>query len=470
MIMSKKTYLTFIFGLIVLLPAQLGAETETVNPTINALISENNDDPAAIQDDSSELAPASVPSDLFIDRIVAIVNEEIITQRELDNAVNSALGNLTQQGIALPDPELLQKQVLEAMIMKSVQLQHAKELGMSISDSDLDETIRRIAEENNLTLQEFYSALERDGVSYNEFRKEIRNEMLIVKLKEREIKNQINVTDGEIDNYLRTQETSGTSNDEYLLGHIMIRITEHLNPAQMGERSARAEQALAKLKEGVDFAQVAAEFSDAPDAMKGGVLDWRPIAQMGPTVMKLLSPLEIGEITPVVKSPEGFHIFKIIDRRELDNEVVMMNQTKARHILVKVNELVSESDAKQEILQLKARIDNGEDFAELAKLFSEDSSASSGGDLGWISPGNTVPPFEKTMNALTPGQVSDPVKTQFGWHLIEVIERREQDVSSQHQRNKARKAISGRKAEVVVEDLLRTLRDQAYVEYRADDI
>ncbi len=470
MIISKKPYLAFIIGFIALLPAQLGAETATVEPTINALISESNDDPTALQEDDSEPIPDSAPRELFVDRIVAIVNEEIITQRELESAINSALGNLTQQGIDLPDPELLQKQVLEAMIMKSIQLQHAKELGMSISDSDLDDTIRRIADENNLSLQEFYSVLERDGISYNDFRKEIGKEMLMVKLKEREIKNQVNVTDGEIDNYLRTQETSGVSNDEYLLGHIMIRITEHLNPEQVSKSSARAEQALKKLNEGVDFAQVAAEFSDAPNAMKGGVLDWRPIAQMGPTFMKMLSPLEINEITPIVKSPEGFHIFKIIDRREQDDAVVMMNQIRARHILAKVNELVSESDAKAEIIQLKARIDNGEDFAELAKQYSEDSSASSGGDLGWISPGNTVPPFEEAMDALSPGEMSAPVKTQFGWHLIEVIERRKQDVSDERERENARKVIRARKAEVVVQDKLNALRDEAYVEYRTKEI
>ncbi len=469
-IMSKKTYLALISGLIILLSEQLWAETLVDDSSVSMQLPEHDNGSSTIQDNHTESVPKNIQSEIAIDRIVAIVNEEIITQRELDNATRSAVTNLMQQGVEPPDPDLLQKQVLEAMIMKSIQLQHAKELGMSISDSKLDETISRIADENNLSLQEFYSVLEQDGVNFNEFRKEIRNEMLTVRLKEREIKNLVNVTDGEVDNYLRTQEASGLGNDEYLLAHIMVSITEHMTPVQINERATRAEQALKKLQEGVDFAQVAAEFSDAPNAMKGGVLEWRPIAQMGPTFMKLLSPLEIGETTPVVKSPDGFHIFKILDQRESNNQIVTINQTQARHILVKINELVSENDAMQEIIQIKARIDNGEDFAELAKLYSEDSSASSGGDLGWLSPGNTVPPFEQAMDALAPGQVSDPVKTQFGWHLIEVIERREQDVSSEHQREKARKAIRTRKAEVVVQDMLRALRDQAYVEYRMEDI
>lgn len=204
--------------------------------------------------------------------------------------------------------------------------------------------------------------------------------------------------------------------------------------------------------------------------MSGGVMDWRPITQMGPTFAQLLSPLEIDEITPVVQSPTGFHIFKLLDRREQEIKSVIVDQTHARHILIKVSELTSESDAKQQIKEIKKRIDNGENFAELAKLYSEDGSASSGGDLGWLSPGNTVAPFEKAMDALLPGQISDPVQSQFGWHLIQVLERRTQDVSDESRRDNARQSIRSRKAEVVIQDFLRQLRDQAYVEYLAEDV
>lgn len=438
----------------------------------------DTDIPLIVNDPDDQESPSELPDQMqrfdqgriVLDQIAAIVNEEVITQLELDNAVITANRNLIQQGIEPPELDSMQTQVLETLVIKSIQLQHAKEIGMSVSDSELDETIHRIADENKLSMQEFYSTLEEDGVSFNRFRQEIRDEIIMARLKERQINSQVNVTEGEIDNFLRTQETSAIGNDEFLLAHILISVTEHMDNIQIHEKSQRAEQALKKLNDGNDFAQVAAEFSDAPDAMSGGILDWRPITQMGPTFGQLLSPLEIGETTPVVQSPNGFHIFKLLDRRAQENRAVFIDKTHARHILIKVNELTSESDAREEIIQLKKRIDNGDNFAELAKLYSEDGSASSGGDLGWLSPGNTVPPFEQAMNKLLPGQISDPVQTQFGWHLIQVLERRTQDVSDESQRESARQAIRTRKAEVVVQEMIRQLRDQAYVEYRADDI
>ncbi|SFL03667.1 periplasmic chaperone for outer membrane proteins SurA [Nitrosomonas aestuarii] len=468
----KKRNITIypFFAFLFLLPVSLAAETMTdVEMEAEASISDNINDAPDTDTEIPDQMPAAQDK-IVLDRIAAIVNEEVITQKELDNAVTTATRNLMQQGIEPPEPDSMQTQVLETLVIKSIQLQHAKEIGMSVSDSELDETIQRIADENKLSIQEFYSVLEQDGISFNKFRHEIRDEIIMARLKERQITSQVNVTEGEIDNFLRTQETSAVGNDEYLLAHILISVTEHMDNTQIHEKSQRAELALEKLQEGADFAHVAAEFSDAPDAMNGGVLDWRPITQMGPTFAQLLSPLEIGEITPVVQSPNGFHIFKLLDRREQENKNVVIDQTQVRHILIKVNELTSESDALEQITDLKARIDNGANFAEIARLHSEDGSASSGGDLGWLSPGNTVPPFEKAMNALLPGQISDPVKSQFGWHLIQVIERRTQDVSNEHQRETARKAIRSRKAEVVVQEMLRQLRDQAYVEYRAEDI
>lgn len=464
--MIKKYCYYFFIALILSHSAALMAD---VPESVIKAFELDTTDASEISADLLEQTPEST-GEIVLDRIVAIVNEEVITQRELDDAVMTATKNLVQQGIEPPDAESMQGQVLETIIIKTIQLQHAKEIGMSVSNSELDETIQRIADENQLTIQEFYSVLEQDGISFNKFREEIRDEIIMAQLKERQVKNQVTVTEGEIDNYLRTQETSADGNDEYLLAHILVAVTEHMDTLQIHEKSQRAEAALEKLKEGADFSQVAAEFSDAPDAMSGGILDWRPISQMGPTFAQLLSPLEVGEITPVVQSPNGFHIFKLLDRREQENQSVIIDQTHARHILIKVSELTSESDAREQIIELKKRIDDGANFAEIAKLYSEDGSASSGGDLGWLSPGNTVPAFEQAMDALLPGQISDPIHTQFGWHLIQVIERRGQDVSTERQRETARQAVRSRKADVVVQEMLRQLRDQAYVEYRAEDI
>ncbi len=418
---------------------------------------------------AQEMEGIAAAKPIEIDHIVAVVNEDVVTRQELDEAIKVAIDRLRLQGIQIPDQHILQNQVLEAIVTKRIQLQHAKEVALSVSESEIDETIGRIADDNKLSLPEFYAALERDGVRYNKFRDEIRDEMIMARLKEREIKHQVNVTEGEVDNYLRTQETSAVGNDEYRLAHILILVTENMMASQIQQRSERANMALAKLKEGVEFSQVAAEFSDAADASKGGIIEWRPITQMGPKFAEMLAPLEPGDLTPVVQSPSGFHIFKLLGRRAPEVPTVIIDQTHARHILIKINELTSENDARLKISQVKERLDRGENFEELAKLYSEDTSAASGGELGWLSPGDTVPAFEQTMNTLLPGQISEPVQSQFGWHLIQVLERRSQDISLDRRRQTARQAIRTRKADVVVQEWLRQLRDQAYVELRLDD-
>lgn len=405
-----------------------------------------------------------------IDHIVAIVNEEVITRHELDSTIKLAIDRLQSQGMQLPSQQSLERQILETIITKRIQLQHAKEIGMSISESELDETINRIATENKLSLQEFYRTLEEDGISYNKFREEIREEMIMARVKEREVNNQVNVTEGEIDNFLRTKETSAVGNDEYRLAHILVLVRDVTDTAHIQEKSQKAEKALAKLKEGTEFSQVAIEFSDAADATKGGILEWRPASQLGPSFAELVASLQPGELTSVVQSQSGFHIFKLLGRRAQETPTVIVDQTHARHILIKVNELTSVNDAKLKIIQVKERLDKGADFAETAKLYSEDASAASGGDLGWLAPGDTVPDFERAMNALLPDQISEPVQSTFGWHLIQVIDRRSHDISLNRQRQEARQTIRTRKAEVVVQEWMKQLRDAAYIEYRLDDV
>ncbi|HBZ31358.1 MAG TPA: molecular chaperone SurA [Nitrosomonas nitrosa] len=405
-----------------------------------------------------------------IDHIVAVVNEEVITRNELNDLIESTVKQLQKQGTQLPPYDVLEKQLLERLIMTRIQLQRAKEIGISVSDTELDQTLRNIAKENNLSMGDFYAALEQEGIGLSRFRDEIRDEMLMVRLKEREISSRVNVTEGEIDNFLRTQETSAIGNDDYHVAHILVQIFEQMDAAQVEAKRLRAEEALAKLQEGVEFAQVSAEFSDAPNALQGGDLGWRPIMQMGPAFAEMLINMQPGEVTPVIQSPVGFHILKLLGRRPQETPVVIINQTNARHILIKINELTSEDDAHRMIMQIKDRIDSGANFAETAKAYSEDASASSGGDLGWLSPGDTVREFEQAMDALLPGQISPPVRTQFGWHLIQVVQRRTQDVSEQQQRQHAHKAIHARKADMVMQEWLQQLRDQVYVEYRAEDI
>lgn len=413
--------------------------------------------------------PAHPGSIVTIDHIVAVVNENVITRHELDEMLKTALKQLQKQGVQPPEPAVLEKQLLERIILNRVQLQLAKETGLTVSDTELDQTLRRIAQENKMSLQEFYSALEQDGISFNKFRDEIRDEIILVRLKEREVNNRINVTEGEVDNFLQAQETSPDSNDEYRISHILVQLPEQADALKIQAMRQRIETALGQLKSGVEFAKVAAEFSDSADAMQGGVLDWRPASQLTKKFAEILAPMKPGELTDIIQSPNGFHILKLLDRRNQKDAITMVDQTHARHILVKINELTSENDARRRITDLKERLDNGGQFEEMARLHSEDGSASSGGDLGWVSPGDTVPEFEQAMNALRDGETSAPVQSPFGWHLIQVIERRSKDMSDERQRQTARQAIRARKGDAAFQEWLQRLRDRAYVEYRLEE-
>nr|WP_240142215.1 peptidylprolyl isomerase [Nitrosomonas sp. GH22] len=405
-----------------------------------------------------------------IDRIVAVVNEEVITQQETNELLQNTIQQLQKQNIQLPSMEVLEKQLLERLIIKRIQLQRAKEVGLSVSDNDLDQTLRRIVQDNHLTMDEFRQVLLQEGTNLSLFRDEIRDEILMSRLKEQEINSRVNVTESEIDNFLENQANSPAANEEYRIAHILVQTSEQMDEAQIDTRHKRAEAAYEDLRQGISFAQVSAEYSDATDAMQGGELGWRPLGQIGSPFAELLLQMQPGEITPVVRSPIGFHILKLLERRQQEKSVTIIEQTHAQHILIKVSEIISEEDAHQLIDQIMERIHNGADFMEMAKAHSEDASASAGGDLGWVSPGDTVPEFEQAMNALLPGQISQPVRTSFGWHLIKVIERRSQDVSEQKQRETARKTIHARKADAVTQEWLQQLRDQAYVEYKVEGI
>jgi peptidyl-prolyl cis-trans isomerase SurA len=414
--------------------------------------------------------PAHPGSIRTIDHIVAVVNESVITRHELNEMLRAMVKQLEKQGVQPPPPPVLEKQMLERIILNHVQLQLAKATGLTVSDTELDQTIRRIAQENKMSLDEFHNALERDGISFNKFRDEIRDEIILVRLKEREVTNRVSVTEGEVDNFLHTQESSPSQNEEYRIAHILIMVPDQASPSQLQMRRERAEAALTRLKNGAEFAQVAAEFSDAPDAMEGGLLDWRPAAQLTKIFADVLTPMKAGEVTPLIQSASGFHILKLVDRRSQNQAVTVVDQTHARHILVKISELTSETDAKRRIIELKDRLDNGgAKFEELAKLHSQDASAPAGGDLGWLSPGDTVPEFEQAMRILKPGEISEPVQSPFGWHLIQVLEHRTQDVSKERQRQAARQAIRARKADAAFQEWLQRLRDRAYVEYRLEE-
>lgn len=405
---------------------------------------------------------------LTLDRIVAVVNEEVITQFELADQFSLVSRQLSRQGTPLPPKDVLERQLLERMINDRVQLQYAKETGIRVDDVQLERTLSRIAQDSGLSLQQFRDTLEREGVNFNRFREEIRSEILMARIKEREVDTKVIISESEVDNFLSSREAQQDRNEEYNLAHILVTVPEQASPEQLQQRRARAEEALSQLRTGADFGQVAASFSDAPDGLQGGQLGWRSSARLPTIFVDTVKTLQPGELSPVLRSPNGFHIVKLQEKRG-GGGPVMIQQSHVRHILVKTNELVSQREARDRLVKLRERIQFGADFGEMARLQSEDGSAPRGGDLGWLSPGDTVPEFERAMDALKIGDISEPVPTPFGWHLIQVLERRSEDISAERKRLMARQALRQRKAEEAYQEWVRQLRDRAYVEYRLED-
>ena len=403
-----------------------------------------------------------------MDRIVAIVDQAVVTEQELESRIATVTAQFKKQGTELPAEAILRKQILERLITDTLQLQYAAQTGLKVDDNQLDKTIGRIAEQNQLSLAEFTEALAKDGVSMTKFRADIRNEITLARLREREVDGRVNVSESEIDNFLTSQAANNENQDEYEIAHLLIRTPEEGATEDIQKAKIKVDKALSELNGGVSFAKVSASYSDAPNALEGGSLGWKSAAQMPALFLDALKAMKVGEVSAPLRSPNGFHVLKLNNKRG-GNSPLVIQQTHARHILIKLSEIMSEKDGKLKIDGIKERLDNGEKFEALARQYSEDSTASSGGDLNRINPGDTVPQFEKAMNELKDLQISLPVRTQFGWHLIQVIERRSQDMSKEAARLKARQEIRAKKADEAYQDWIRELRDRAYVEIRLED-
>jgi peptidyl-prolyl cis-trans isomerase SurA len=415
----------------------------------------------------SSQAVAAPGEPLEADHIVAVVGNEVVTYYELRSRLSSALKQLQKQGTPLPPQDVLERQMLERLIMDRIQLQYAQESGLRVDDIQLDQAIGRIAAGNKLNPQQFRQALEKDNITYSKFREEIRSEMTMVRLREREVDSKLVISDGEIDNHIANQAATG-SGEEYQLAHILLRAPESASPEQLQKLRLRGEQALKRARAGENFAELAAAFSDAPDALQGGDIGWRPLDRLPALYADVASKLGAGEVSELLRSSAGFHVVKLIGKRG-GSVQASVQQIKARHILIRVNELISESEARRKLENVRERIVNGVDFAEQARLYSQDGSAAKGGDLGWLNPGDTVPEFEKAMNLLKDNELSPVVQSPFGMHLIQVSERRQRDVSAERQRGVARQAIRERKLDEAYQDWLRQLRDRTYVENRLQE-
>ncbi|WP_082551450.1 peptidylprolyl isomerase [Massilia sp. Root351] len=417
--------------------------------------------------------PVGQTNNTPIDSIAVVVNEDVITRRELTERVKTVVQRMKAQNVQLPGDADLQRQILERMIVERAQLQLAKEMGVRVDDNQLDRAIARIAEQQKLTVQDMRNQMEKEGITFAAFREEIREEIIMQRLREHEVDSKVQISDAEVDAHLAAEAAMAAEQFEMNISQIMIRIPENASPEVIAQKKARADEVMRQLRTGADFAKMAATYSDAGDALKGGEVGWRSADRLPPLFAEALEKLKPGQVTPVMKSVGAFHILKLSEKRSMAEAqaAAAVTQTRARHILIKVTPSTSAADAKRKLEDLKERLDNkAAKFEDLARLQSNDTSASKGGDLGWLMPGDTLPEFEAAMNGLKIGEVSAPVETSFGYHLIEVLERKTDDLSKEKQRTAARNAIRERKTEEAAEDWQRQVRDRAYVEYRGDDL
>ena len=401
-----------------------------------------------------------------VDRVVAVVGDEVVTYVQLRAAVERVVAQLRRQNIELPPPSVLEEQVLERMVLERAQLQAARERGLRVDASTMNRAIARVAQNNGLTESELREAVGREGMSWKSFTEGLRNEILISRLRESEVDSKIVVTDAEIDNFI-TNNADAFTGSEVLVAHILIRVPEEVSEGDFKALSAKAERALRRHAAGEPFEQLAAEFSDSQDSTEGGVIGWRTRDRLPALFADAVRTLKPGEVSPVMRSAAGLHIVKLLDTRGGSAQVSeKVAQTRARHILIRTPEVLPDAEVEARLRALRERIVYGDKFEDLAKVHSEDLSSARGGDLGWVYRGDTVPEFERAMDALAIGEVSEPVRSPFGWHLIQVLERRVQDVTEERTRALARNSLRERKADEEYESWLRELRDSTYVEIR----
>ncbi len=402
------------------------------------------------------------------DRIVAVVNGEVILQSELNLTAARIRARLRANGTQMPPEDVFQRQVLERMIVDKVQLQRARNTGIRITDEQLNQSLAELAQRNHMSLDQFATAVQQDGVTFAAFRDQLREQLTVEQLRQRDVARRITVTDREVDNYLATQAKNGDADNQYHIQHILITVPDGASPDQLRGLQNKAESLRKQLLAGADFSQIAIANSSGAKALEGGDLGWRKPGELPSLFVEPMSQMHPGDISPVIRSPSGFHIFKLVDVKS-GKESAVVNETHARHILIRTNAMLNDAQAQDKLKSLREQLLAGADFGELAKKYSQDpGSAAKGGDLGWLTPGVVVESFQQQMDQLQPGQISQPFQTRYGWHLVQVLERRQRNDSEQAQREHAREAIFQRKLEEELDAWLHRLRDEAYVEVRLD--
>jgi len=401
----------------------------------------------------------------YLDGIAAVVEDDIILESELASEVVSVMTRLRTNHVQLPPEKVIYKQVLERMIVDKLQSQLARRGGLQVSDEMVNASLTNIAQQNGMDIESFKQELNKEGMAFVDFKESVRKEILVNQLRSREIGARIRVSESEINHYLGTEISAEEMKVQYLLGHILLSVSEGASAEMIQAKAKEAASVIKQLRHGADFKQMAVSISNGSKALEGGDLGWRTLNKIPTLFVDTVKQMKKGEVADAIRSPGGFHILKLIDSTGVDTHII--TETHVRHILIKTNEIVSDEDAQSRLQAIAERIADGDDFAVLAKANSDDTgSAIQGGDLGWVTPGVLVPPFEKAMQDLPINALSQPVQTQFGWHLIQVLARRTKDNTEEFKRNQARHAIRKRKIEEETELWLRRLRDEAYVDIR----
>ena len=401
----------------------------------------------------------------LLDRVVAVVDSGIIMESQLNSRVEEILVRLKSDKAELPPLNLLEEQVLDRLIIEEIQLQLAERAGIKISDSELNQTLARVASQNNLSLEDFRIKLEGEGTSYKSFRDTIRKELIIQRVQRGKVGSKIDISEQELENFINSEEGKTQLAEQYNVQHILLAVKSGSSELETTEIKNNAELLIKRINDGENFEKLAASYSSGQNALEGGFLGWRSSAELPSLFADAVLDMKVGEVSSPLKSGAGFHILKLIDKR--GNTVKFLDQTLARHILVQPSEIRTENQAKELINSIYQRLVEGEDFKQLARQFSEDpGSKMDGGELGWSNPGDYDPAFEQTLNATEIGQLSEPVKSSFGWHIIEVMDRRNEDVSQEEQKNRAYQIIFKRKFEQELQSTLIELRAEAYVDIK----
>lgn len=467
-------YKSFLAGLLLLAGVSTAAWAQQPEAVLGPppTVAVQGDLPAAGRPGAAPIAPAastdapSAARGVSLNRVVAVVNDGIVLQSALDQQVQLVTVRLQQAGQQLPPRDILRQQVLERLVLQEIQMQRAERAGIKVSDEQINRALTEVATRNNVKFSDLPAALEAQGINYRTYREEVRQEMILGQLRQRDVYSRIYISPREVDQCVAKAVAAPEDQVEYDVAHILVAIPATATPQQVEERTARAQGVYERAKRGEDFSDLAVSYSDAGTALDGGKLGWRKVSQLPSIVAEGVPSMQPGDVSEVIRTPSGLHIFKLIDKRSTQ-PAALVAQVHTRHILMQTNAIEDDETVRQKLQEIRDRIVKGEDFAAIASVSSVDpGSATRGGDLGWTGPGTFVPEFEKQVDLLDIDEITEPFKTQFGWHIVQLLGRRTYDASEDTTRNKCVQQMRESRADEETELWLRRLRDEAYVEYR----